>query len=230
MRYVIDIYGVLVPALLLWIIIAYGLSALLRRFMQRFDLYRLVWHRALFDLRKPLVRADYDHAVDTWRWLLWLSPRASAPLQLAALFHDVERLESEADERVEQHASDYLAFKARHAARGAQIAARTLFELGFDAEAVERAVTLIYAHEQPAKDAELLLLNDADALSFFSLNSWGYLRYYGAAQTERKVSYTLGRMSSRALGFLASTRQPPFVAALLNGSRGQQSAGEAARV
>jgi len=49
MRYVIDIYGVLVPALLLWIIIAYFLSAILRRLMQRFDLYRLVWHRALFD-------------------------------------------------------------------------------------------------------------------------------------------------------------------------------------
>jgi hypothetical protein len=49
MRYVIDIYGVLVPALLLWIIIAYALSALLRLFMQRLDLYRLVWHRALFD-------------------------------------------------------------------------------------------------------------------------------------------------------------------------------------
>lgn len=49
MRYVIDIYGVLVPALLLWIIIAYVLSALVRRLMQRFDLYRLVWHRALFD-------------------------------------------------------------------------------------------------------------------------------------------------------------------------------------
>jgi hypothetical protein len=38
-----------VPALLLWIIVAYVLSALLRRLMQRFDLYRLVWHRALFD-------------------------------------------------------------------------------------------------------------------------------------------------------------------------------------
>ena len=49
MRYVIDSYGVLGPALLLWIIIAYVLSALLRRLMQRFDLYRLVWHRALFD-------------------------------------------------------------------------------------------------------------------------------------------------------------------------------------
>lgn len=49
MRYQIDIYGVLVPALLLWIIVAYALSALLRRLMLRFDLYRLVWHRALFD-------------------------------------------------------------------------------------------------------------------------------------------------------------------------------------
>lgn len=49
MRYVIDVYGVLVPALLLWIIVAYVLSALLRRLMQRLDLYRLVWHRALFD-------------------------------------------------------------------------------------------------------------------------------------------------------------------------------------
>ncbi|WP_456618774.1 MULTISPECIES: DUF1656 domain-containing protein [unclassified Bradyrhizobium] len=49
MRHQIDIYGVLVPALLLWIIIAYALSALVRRLMLRFDLYRLVWHRALFD-------------------------------------------------------------------------------------------------------------------------------------------------------------------------------------
>ena len=49
MRYQIDIYGVLVPALLLWIIVAYAMSAALRRLMQRFDLYRVVWHRALFD-------------------------------------------------------------------------------------------------------------------------------------------------------------------------------------
>ena len=49
MRHEIDIYGVLVPSLLLWLIVAYALSALVRRLMQRFDLYRLVWHRALFD-------------------------------------------------------------------------------------------------------------------------------------------------------------------------------------
>lgn len=187
-------------------------------------------HRDLFDLRKPLVRADYDHAVDTWRWLLRLSPRASVALQLAALFHDIERLESEADERREQHASDYLAFKVHHAARGAQLAARTLYQLGFDDQVIERAIALIYAHEQPGQDAELLLLNDADALSFFSLNTWGYLRYYGAAQTERKVAYTLGRMSHRALALLASTRQPPLVAALLSATREREMPREVLRV
>ena len=49
MRYEIDIYGVLIPALLLWLVVAYALSAVLRRLMRRFGLYRLVWHRALFD-------------------------------------------------------------------------------------------------------------------------------------------------------------------------------------
>ncbi|WP_050631963.1 DUF1656 domain-containing protein [Bradyrhizobium viridifuturi] len=49
MRYELDIYGVLVPALLLWLIIAYALSAVANRIMQRFGLYRLVWHRALFN-------------------------------------------------------------------------------------------------------------------------------------------------------------------------------------
>jgi hypothetical protein len=49
MRYELDIYGVLVPALLLWLIIAYALSAGISRIMQRFGLYRLVWHRALFN-------------------------------------------------------------------------------------------------------------------------------------------------------------------------------------
>ena len=49
MRYEIDIYGVLVPALLLWLIVAYALSAALRRLLQRIGFYRLIWHRALFD-------------------------------------------------------------------------------------------------------------------------------------------------------------------------------------
>jgi uncharacterized protein DUF1656 len=49
MRYELDIAGVLVPSLLLWLVVAYVLSALLSAQVRRLGLYRLVWHRALFD-------------------------------------------------------------------------------------------------------------------------------------------------------------------------------------
>jgi hypothetical protein len=49
MKYELDIAGVLVPSLVLWLVIAYALSALLRTQLRRLGFYRLVWHRALFD-------------------------------------------------------------------------------------------------------------------------------------------------------------------------------------
>jgi hypothetical protein len=49
-RYEIDVFGVLVPTLLLWLLVTYALCAMLRPVFQRIGLYRLVWHRALFDL------------------------------------------------------------------------------------------------------------------------------------------------------------------------------------
>jgi len=50
MRYEIDLFGILVPALLLWLVITYVIGALLRGLLERSGLYRFVWHRALFDL------------------------------------------------------------------------------------------------------------------------------------------------------------------------------------
>ncbi|CCE11177.1 conserved exported hypothetical protein [Bradyrhizobium sp. STM 3843] len=49
MRYDIDIAGVLIPALLLWLLIAYAASSLLHAGLRRIGFYRLVWHPALFD-------------------------------------------------------------------------------------------------------------------------------------------------------------------------------------
>jgi len=50
MKFEIDLFGVLVPSLLLWLLLASMLAALLRPLMQRSGLYRYVWHPALFDL------------------------------------------------------------------------------------------------------------------------------------------------------------------------------------
>lgn len=152
-------------------------------------------HRRLHDLGKPLVAADYWHAHDTHRWVLRLRPTASVALQIAALFHDAERLLSEADVRVEQHAADYQAFKNAHARTGARLLCEWLGELGLDEALVHRAAALVADHERHAHDAEAQALADADALSFFSLNSPGFLDYYGPEHTARKVAYTLGRLS-----------------------------------
>jgi len=45
-----DIYGVFVPALLVWALVALALTAALRTVLAWVGFYRLVWHRPLVDL------------------------------------------------------------------------------------------------------------------------------------------------------------------------------------
>jgi Protein of unknown function (DUF1656) len=45
-----DIYGVFVPALLVWALVALSLTGVLRAVLARVGFYRLVWHRPLVDL------------------------------------------------------------------------------------------------------------------------------------------------------------------------------------
>lgn len=172
-------------------------------------------HRQLHDLDKPLVRADFNHALDVRQWMLRLDPEASLPAQIAALFHDIERLATEADARVEHLAPDYQAFKDAHASRGAEWADGVLAQCGAGEAVRMRVSELIAGHERRSADAELALLNDADALSFFSLNAHGYARYFGPEQTRRKVAYTWNRMSERARAKLASVRLTSEVSQML---------------
>ena len=46
----LDVYGVFVPPLLVWLAAALPLTAGLRRLLRRFGVYRVVWHRPVFDL------------------------------------------------------------------------------------------------------------------------------------------------------------------------------------
>ncbi len=171
----------------------------------------LAEHRRLHDLAKPLVRADFDHALDTWQWTLRLDPHAPAAVQLAALLHDIERLTSEADVRIEHLFPDYQAFMDAHAAAGARFA-RSLFErAGVPAGIADEAAALIACHERADGSPRVRALNDADALSFFSLNAPGYLSYFGAEQTAKKVAYTYQRMTDWARNWLGKVRMPERV-------------------
>jgi hypothetical protein len=184
-----------------------------QRFMQRrnaaststqFDAV-LQAHAALHDLTRPLVAADYDHAVDTWQWMLRLQPNVSLAGQLAGLFHDIERLESVPDRRVEPLSAEGRLLKQAHAVRGAELTARILDAVGVDDTTTARAAQIIASRER-SKNADVALLDDADALSFFSLNSASYADYFGPDQTRRKVASTLRKLSSAARARLSQVR------------------------
>jgi hypothetical protein len=192
-----------------WAIPSRDRSPLLARLRRR--------HRELHDLAFALVHADWIHALDTQAWAARLQPGASTAVLVAALFHDVERLLDEKETRLDHLAHDYDAFKQAHAERGARLARRTL-EGELPEPVLERVLSLIARHETPGNDPELVLVNDADALSFFSRNSGGFLSWYGETQTRRKVAWTLARMSPRARRRLPDIRVPRGIRLLVDAS------------
>jgi hypothetical protein len=64
----IDVYGVFVPSLLVWVGASLPLTAALRRLLRWLGFYRLVWHRPLFDLALLVIVLGVVVAVST-RWV-----------------------------------------------------------------------------------------------------------------------------------------------------------------
>jgi hypothetical protein len=172
-------------------------------------------HSGLHDVTLPFVKADLDHAVDTWQWLLRLEPEIGVAPQLAALFHDIERLNSEPRERIEHRVPDGQSLNDANARRCGERVFSLLTEVGVGDEDAERARDIVFCPERRAGDPEVLLLDDADALSFLSLNSSTYIDYFGVAQTRRKVAYTLSRLGPVARAKLDRVRLRPDVERLL---------------
>jgi hypothetical protein len=180
----------------------------------------LVCHRVLHNLQRPLVKADHDHALDTWQWTLELDPDAGLAVQVAALFHDIERLDSEAEVRIEHRAPDYQAFKDEHARRGALIAARALGGAGLPPSEIAHVAELVAGHERPLAQGEAALLADADVLSFFSCNSSGFLRCYGPSHTELKIAWSIDRLRPEARRLIERIRFDREVALLVAAALG----------
>jgi len=179
----------------------------------------LAAHEAMFDRRRPLVAADHDHALDTWRWVLRLEPHASLSLQLAALLHDVEGLMSEGEARAGNDATDYVTFKCAQAQAGARVVVNILESLHTPRPLIDRTRTLVAEHEappggEPIEPATALLAN-ADALSFFSLGAAGFARHFGLPHTARKVAHSVRRLDVEGHSWLARLKLPRTIRALV---------------
>lgn len=146
----------------------------------------LTEHRQLHDPTKSDELADLDHAHDTWQWSLRLDLTASPAVQLAALLHHIEHLD---------------------------LARELLARAGVSAALVGEACALIAMHQRPDASLQLQAINDADALSFFSLECAAYLADFGPEQTARKVVHAFARMSPWACAWLPSLRMPRLVRA-----------------
>ena len=46
----LDVFGVFLPDLLVWVVVAVLISIPVRRTMSALHIYRIVWHRPLFDM------------------------------------------------------------------------------------------------------------------------------------------------------------------------------------
>lgn len=177
-------------------------------------------HAALYDMTSPLVQAELDHALDTWQWLLRLDPAATLGAQLAALFHDVERLDKDAQEKLEHRAPEHgvAAKDGKATSRGDRSVRDQVLSIfvdaGVRADDVALAGAILDGQEHRAH--EVAVLDEADALSFLSLESSRYADHFGLAQTRRKVAHTVGRLgSSRAREKLALIRLRPDIDRLL---------------
>jgi predicted esterase len=130
----------------------------------------LAAHQLLHGLAEQQSRGSYEHSLDTWRWLLRLDPEAEPACQLAALFHEV----------------------------GTNEAKRALGPLSLDPRELERMTELLGRRELNAY-RERKVLDDAQALSFFSLCTWRVLREQGVEETRRKLTRVVCGMSDVAL-------------------------------
>ncbi len=155
---------------------------------------------------------ERDHALDTWQWLLRLDPDAELAPQIAALFHVTEFVDRGAHERLE-HRPSRIRDQDTSVAAGERVHA-ILRSVGLELHVAERVQTLLSG--RASGEPEARLLDDADGLSFLSLLSAPYADHFGLAQTRRKSTHTLSRLSANGLAMVALVRLRPDVGRLLD--------------
>ncbi len=157
-------------------------------------------HRGLYDGADPQAAASLARALDTWQWVLRLDPEASLAVQVAALFH---RPAPPARAAGVPSAAASPTFPEDGSRRGALATDELLADLGIDLVTRVRAYRLIarlqrppatMAGRPPVATAEQALLDDADALSFLSLDSADYLAEHGVEPAARQIAGLLARL------------------------------------
>lgn len=152
------------------------------------------------------VAEDYEHALNVLQWVKRFKPDVGVALEIAALSHDIERAWPNR-KVVRSDYATYDAFKLAHAENSAGIVREILVKYPLEKRTVERICFLVRHHELGGNnDPELVVLKDADSLSFFQVNVPHYLKREGQTETYRRMQWGYRRLSEKAKPFLKSLR------------------------
>ena len=144
------------------------------------------------------VPEDYSHAKNVKKWVLKFRPNADWTLQIAAFAHDVERALPQR-KVIRSKFSDYNDFKNAHALNSAKIVQEILDKYPLGCEEKNKILSLIKNHELGQNgDSDLVILKDADSLSFFEVNLLAYAERNDESEILSRMMWGYKRLSRRA--------------------------------
>ena len=144
------------------------------------------------------VPEDYAHAKNVKDWVLKFRPDADWALLLAAFAHDIERALPRR-KILRSKFSSYNDFKNAHALNSARVVQEILDKYPLSHKVKDKIISLVKNHELgQSKDSDLVILKDADSLSFFKLNLLAYAERNDKSEILFRMIWGYNRLSKRA--------------------------------
>jgi hypothetical protein len=151
------------------------------------------------------VDGEKRHAKEVLVWVEKLDPKASAPLKIAALFHDVDRIITPGAAggfRGDRKSRDYIDNKKLHAKRSADYTCQILIRNEVFNEIVDRVKFLIAHHDdvgeeiEKLRDKDLDCLVTADCLSLFTSFAPKIHEEEGEERLRDKIRFMIDKVPS----------------------------------
>ncbi len=156
----------------------------------------ILWITIKWDANIRNIEGERKHLLDTLDCVLSLYPEADISLQVAWLFHDIERsMPGRVQRKDYQKTWDYEWYKRAHANNSAKITDKILAYYWVDQSTRDRVFYLIKSHERIVEnDFEQNILVTADSLSFFRCNLARYQQTHAKEDLHSKVTFMYQRM------------------------------------
>lgn len=149
------------------------------------------------------IRGEELHALGVLTWVERLNPKASIPLKLAALFHDIDRVvtpKAGGGFKEDRRSKAYLRHKKKHAKRSAEFIIPILKKQNVNDTILKKTKFLILHHDDTGEEIEginnpdLNYLVAADTFAFFTSIAAKLLEAEGEKRIKDKIRFMVDKV------------------------------------